>query len=158
MDFNEMPLKIVRMKRRAISSIFGNSATERSETSKIYIKHLNSLRKQNHISLLISEKREKIVNRDVLHSRFGYDYDKLYDTSPRRKKMKLKDARTNSKSSLKVIDNRIGYKSLFNGISVQSLEQHLMKENKQCGNVIRKSVTKTNLKALLPKIRKNSIN
>lgn len=158
MEAYEMPLKKTRTQRRAISNLFESIFTERKETSRIYLKHLNSLKRQNHISLLISEKREKIINKDVIHSRFGHDYDKLYDTSPRTKKAKLKSVRTSSKTSLAMIENKINTNpSLYKSSTIDS-KKSILKENYHSGLLYKKCIIKNNLKNIFPKIRKNSIN
>jgi hypothetical protein len=121
-----MPLNLSRLPAQTKSTLLDYSMVEKRQPSKMYRKHLQSLKKHAGISLLIPAKQYNIVTKHIVHSRIFENFDKLYDTSPDRKKKKLMCARLNSQNSASV--NRNSNKSESCMHSALELE-HVLKDN-----------------------------
>ena len=81
---------------RALSSSIEfqeNSILERRDSSKMYLRHLRKRQSQAGLCSVLSTQRNKIMSKNNLHSRITEDFEKLYDTSPKSKKLKLENAR-----------------------------------------------------------------
>lgn len=93
MDLVEIPLSLLRMKP---SHHLGKSEDFNCESklnSKIFEKLRNNLKKQPGKCIVFDKTKVRKFSKHLTHSRSGVKFEHLYDTSPRRKIIKLKNAR-----------------------------------------------------------------
>ncbi|OMJ79893.1 hypothetical protein SteCoe_19979 [Stentor coeruleus] len=98
MDFKELPLKYPQMKLTNQYILKENILKDRREPSKMYLKHMKSLKVEQGLCQLLLKKEQRSVSKQVLHCRISQNYEKLYDMSPARKKIKLQNARLSFRS------------------------------------------------------------
>ena len=145
MEENEIPLRFIQRSLKSPTIFKENASYERKDISKMFIKHLHSMKTQSGLCLLLKDKNKRNVSSNILHSRINQDYEKLYDMSPGRKKKKLQNARILYPSN---IIRSTPDKSHTNIDSLEKINQLVQKTAQK------KKMLNKNFKSLLPKLKK----
>jgi hypothetical protein len=149
MENTEMSLGLGTRHLSNFSDCKNADYTDRKDPSKIYNKHMRLIKNQPGVCLFVSN-RKSLGSKKCLHSRITQDFDKLYDTSPNRKKEKLKNARLSNST---IYSNHM-LSAIKSNSNLHKSNNYGPMHKPNPSRILKKSFN-LNLKTLLPKIRKD---
>ena len=124
-----------------------NYTLETKDSSKMYLRHLRKRKTQPGFCSVFSTQRYNIMCKKNLHLRVSENFEKLYDTSPKSKKIKLTNAR------------KCGYKNLILNKSSVNRSQMSLDKSTNSSTALGRFPSRNNIiKSLFPTTKAQLIN